>query len=189
MRLLTRKNRIWLLLVGLAIFSWVVNSTYRSLSQKNAERVAGSSARLERGAELPANFELETVKGEKSSIGELRGKVLLINFWAGWCAPCLHEMPALYELQRDLGSRGFVVLGMNMDEDPQAGLRVLSQRVPGEAPFKMYRGGDSALADRFTFQALPFTVLVDREMKIRLTKEGEVDWRSAAAKRMIEGLL
>lgn len=189
MPLLSRRKRVWLVLVGLVAFVWLANNTYRTLLRQSAEQSDTPASRLERGMEMPAGLKLESVAGESSSLGDLRGKVLLINFWAGWCAPCLHEMPGLYELQRRLAGRDFVVLGMNMDDDPKVGLQMLKQRVPGDAPFEMFRGADSSLADSFTIEALPFTVLVDREMKIRLAKAGEVDWRSAEAMRMIEGLL
>lgn len=58
---------------------------------------------------------LKTLDGEEFRISERKGKVLLLNFWATWCIPCIEEMPHLVELQKELGSKGFEVLGMNTE--------------------------------------------------------------------------
>jgi thiol-disulfide isomerase/thioredoxin len=185
---LSRKTRVWLLLLGIAAFSWITHSAYRSLSQQQAQTASAPLEVLKPGMTMPSDLRLESLGGKTSELNEFSGKVVLINFWAGWCTPCLHEMPALYELQRQFASRGFVVLGLNMDEDPQLGLRVL-KKVAGEAPFSMYRGLSSAIADRFALEGLPFTVVLDRSMKIQFAKAGEINWKDAEAVQMIQGLL
>ena len=119
---------------------------------------------------------------------EYRGKVVLLNFWAGWCAPCLHEMPGLYALQRSLEKRGFVVLALNMDDNPQNGLNVL-KKVAGEAPFLILKGAGSSLADRFPIEGLPYTVILDKSFRIVYAQAGEVDWNGARARSLIENFL
>ncbi len=183
---ISRKKRVWLLVSGLAICFLVVHGAYRGLSQQRGEQKPVTM--LTRGMSLPEGLALDWPGERKSTVSEFRGKVVLINFWAGWCGPCLHEMQALYDLHRRLEGKGFRVVGVNMDDDFQSGLRVLKQRV-GEPPFTMLRGVGSALADHFDIQGLPFTVLLDREMKIHFVGAGEANWGSASATKLVEGLL
>jgi thiol-disulfide isomerase/thioredoxin len=183
---LSRKKRVWILLLGLAIFSGIAHSAYRALSRQREESQPVKI--LSEGMQLPAGLELEWPGEKKAAVSDCRGKVVLLNFWAGWCGPCLHEMPGLYELQNRLGSKGFTVLGVNLDEDSQAGLRTL-KRLVGEAPFPMFRGLGTPLIDYFPIEGLPFTVVLDREQHIRYARPGEMNWSGPAAGKLIEGLL
>jgi thiol-disulfide isomerase/thioredoxin len=138
--------------------------------------------------QLPEGLELDTLESKATPLADFHGKVVLINFWAGWCGPCLHEMPGLYELQKTLGPKGFVVLGVNMDEDPKSGLRTL-KRIAGEAPFPIFHGMGSPLADLFAIDGLPFTVVLDKSFHIAYAQAGEVNWGGVRARHLIEALL
>lgn len=186
MLVVTRKKRITLLIVALAAFLWIAHSSYRSLSRQKEEQSALPPLTI--GMTVPEDYALESLDAKKVSLSSFHGKVVLLNFWAGWCAPCLHEMPGLYELQKKLEGRGFVVLGINMDDKPEAGMAVL-KRTAGDAPFALFRGLNAPLADRFNIDGLPFTVVLDRTFKIVYAHPGEVDWAGADARRLIEGLL
>lgn len=70
-----------------------------------------------------ANAELKTLEGEKIKIADLKGKVVLINLWATWCAPCIEEMPYFVKLQDKYRDDGFIVLGLNSDEESEAQVR------------------------------------------------------------------
>ena len=63
------------------------------------------------------NFDLD---GKPAKLADLRGKVVVLNFWATWCPPCIEETPALNQLERHIASRGGMVLGISVDEDPEA---------------------------------------------------------------------
>src|SRR5690554_3942099 len=69
---------------------------------------------LETGARAPA-FSARTLDGGTASLDSLRGKVVLLNVWATWCAPCVKEMPALERLHRELAAEGLAVIGVNVD--------------------------------------------------------------------------
>src|SRR5690606_12874969 len=80
---------------------------------------------LETGARAPA-FEALTLDGHPATLEQLRGKVVLLNVWATWCAPCVEEMPALERLHRELAPEGLAVIGVNVDVAPTL--------LPGAAP-------------------------------------------------------
>ncbi|HEY8280688.1 MAG TPA: TlpA disulfide reductase family protein [Bdellovibrionota bacterium] len=188
MSTLSRKTRVWLVILAVAAFFGIVHGVHRSLDRQMAEQETQPQPTLTSGMNFPAGFDLENVGTKKAVFSEFRGKVVLINFWAGWCGPCLHEMPGLYSLQKKLEGRGLVVLGVNMDDDPLVGMKVLRQRV-GDAPFPIYKGTGTAFADKFEIDGLPFTVVVDRNSTIRYARSGEVNWQSPDAVGLIEGLL
>lgn len=79
------------------------------------------------------DFTLKSNSGENIKLSELRGQVVLINFWASWCGPCRKEMPLLDQLYQQYKPLGFTVLGVNVEEDP-AQARTLLGKVPVSFP-------------------------------------------------------
>ena len=193
MPVLTRKKRITLVLLAVAAFLWVAHSAHRNLLRQQIEQkvppeAPASTGPLVAGAMLPSDLTLVPITGDPIPVASLKGKVVLINFWASWCAPCMHEMPALFALQKAYADRGLLILGYNMDDNPNVGLAML-KKVAGQSPFPIFKGVNSPLADRFSIEGLPFTVVVDKNLRIVFAKPGEAEWGSAHAKRFLEGLL
>ena len=172
-----------MLVLGLVAFALVTHNAYRSLSAKTTEQTAPAGIRR-----LPPGLELEALDGKKVPLAGLTGKVVVLNFWAGWCAPCLNEMPGLYAFYRRLENNGLAVLAVNMDEDPNQGLDVLTKKV-GKAPFPVYKGAESELAEQFEIGGLPFTVVVGRDGDIVYSRAGEIDWTNSDAATLIEEIL
>jgi thiol-disulfide isomerase/thioredoxin len=117
------------------------------------------------GSQMPA-FDLKDLRGKELSSDELRGKVVLIDFWATWCGPCKKEMPGYQKLQDEYGPRGFVVIGFKFDtmadtEDPVKFARRMGVRYPlAIAP--------DELKEKFGgIEGLPTTMLYDREGILR----------------------
>lgn len=123
--------------------------------------------------ELAADFVLPTLDGGSGTLSQHRGKLVLVNFWATWCAPCLKEIPLLVEMQALYGARGFQVLGPAMDDPEQVRqwmprLRIQYPVYTGETEIPLAM---DALGD--TLGALPFSVLVSGDGHVLQRKHGE----------------
>jgi peroxiredoxin len=132
---------------------------------------AGETLLPWRGGDTPA-LALRTPSGEAVELAALRGKVVLVNFWATWCAPCVEEMPALARLRTRLAPRGFEVLAVNQGEMP-ARVTAFAERTGLDLPVLLDR--EKAVAKAWRVRALPTTFVVDKSGRIRLHAEGELD--------------
>ncbi len=109
---------------------------------------------------------------KRLDLNAYRGKVVLLNFWATWCAPCQVEMPSFVAWQRKYGQRGLQVIGISMDDDP-ALVRQAYRKLKLNYPVAM---GDVKLGDLYGgVLGLPITFLIDRHGVIRAEFQGETD--------------
>ena len=115
---------------------------------------------------------LRKPSGEAVDLASLRGKVVLVNFWATWCAPCVEEMPALARLRAKLAARGFEVLAVNQGEMP-ARVSAFVDRAGLDLAVVLDR--DKAVSKAWQVRALPTTFVVDASGRIRLYAVGELD--------------
>lgn len=121
-------------------------------------------------AEAPApDFTLKSASGENLRLSELRGEVVMINFWASWCGPCRQEMPILSELHDKYKSMGFTVLGVNVEEN-SAEARKLLKEMP--VSFPVLFDNESTVSKQYDVVAMPSTVLVDRNGNMRYLHKG-----------------
>ncbi|WP_142848983.1 TlpA disulfide reductase family protein [Telmatospirillum sp. J64-1] len=116
-------------------------------------------------------------QGEPMTLEDFRGQVLLVNFWATWCAPCVKEMPSLDRLQQRLGGDGFQVLTLSQDRQ---GLPVVQDFFERQqlTHLPAYLDQDGSAGRALGLQALPTTYLIDAEGAIAMTVLGERDWDS-----------
>ena len=124
-----------------------------------------------KGGATPA-LVLRSPAGEAVDLASLRGKVVLVNFWATWCAPCVEEMPALARLRARLAPRGFEVLAVNQGEMP-ARVTAFAERTGLDLAILLDR--EKSVARDWKVRALPTTFVVDGKGRIRLYAEGELD--------------
>jgi peroxiredoxin len=118
------------------------------------------------------NFTRIDLNDRQVSLADYRGKVVLLNFWATWCAPCLTEMPRFVAWQQEYGRRGLQVIGISMDDEEQP-VRILSQKYRLNYPVIM---GDEKIGEKYGgILGLPVTFLIDRSGKIRFKHEGDID--------------
>ena len=180
-----KKKSVWLLLASFLVLAWAAQTTYRALSNQSEE---DAYKILQEGDTFPANMPLQKAEGGFANFEAYSGKVVLINFWASWCGPCLTEMPSLYALHKKYEPRGLAVIGVTMDNRNPNAVAVL-KRVAGEPPFPLFNGEEQAVANRFPIEGLPYTVIVDRNGTIQYAKPGERNWMAAEATQIIEGML
>ena len=117
--------------------------------------------------------------GGEVDLASYRGKVVLLNFWATWCAPCQVEMPVFASWQRQYGPRGLQVIGISMD-DHAGPVRRLAARMKIDYPIVM---GDAKLGERYGgVLGLPLTYLIDRKGVVRAEFQGESDLKAMEAR-------
>jgi len=126
------------------------------------------------------------LQGQVWRLTDLRGKAVLINFWASWCAPCLAEMPSLQSLTQFYGPEKLVVLAVNFKESAST-VRQHVQRTQLGLPVLLDPTG--AIAQQWGANVFPTTVLVSATGQVRGLVRGEMDWSSLQAAKLIEPLL
>ncbi len=111
------------------------------------------------------DFTLKDMDGKNWRLSELRGKVVLINFWATWCPPCRRELPSLERLWRRLGNESFVVLAINVGEDADTVFAFTGLLEPAPT-FPILLDRDSAVLGNWPVKGLPTTFVVDKKGRI-----------------------
>lgn len=141
--------------------------------------------------DFPAHAELRLndLDAQLRDLAEFRGKVVLVNFWASWCAPCREEMPALEELKQAYGERGFEIVAVNLAESPQRIRRFLDAFLPDGVPFVVLHDRNSLAYKKWGVRALPASYLIDRSGLLRWQRIGELDASDPAFRARIEALL
>ncbi len=141
---------------------------------------------------LLAGLGFEGPDGSALTIADFAGKTVLLNLWATWCAPCRAEMPALDNLQRELGSDGFEVVAVNVEKGSDEKPRGFLEEI-GVTGLAFYRdetlGLFNDLRSRSLALGLPVTLLIDPEGCLLANMNGPAEWDSPDAKRLISGLL
>ena len=134
-----------------------------------------------------ADFTLPASNGENIRLSEHVGEVVMINFWASWCAPCREEMPLLDNLYDKYKDLGFTILGVNLDENQQDAAKVLDQ-IP--VTFPILFDPKSEISRLYKVSAMPTTVLIDRDGNFRALHKGYlpgfVDKYEEAVKELIK---
>jgi peroxiredoxin len=118
---------------------------------------------------MAPDFTLKSREGVNIKLSELRGQVVMVNFWASWCGPCRQEMPLLQQLYDRYQSLGFSLLGVNVDEDKTAADKMLSD-IP--VSFPILYDSRSQVSKEYQVKAMPSTFIVDRDGRIRYLHKG-----------------
>jgi thiol-disulfide isomerase/thioredoxin len=133
--------------------------------------------------EAPA-LALPQLDGRTLDLAQYKGKIVIVNFWATWCAPCVAEMPSLQTLAKRLGDKA-VVIGVNYHESPEK-VRAFQARL--RINFPLVRDPWHQASTDWGVQSLPTTFIVDGQGRLRWTAIGEVDWLAPAVAKRLEAL-
>lgn len=129
---------------------------------------------------------LPTLDGGMARLEQLRGRVVLINFWAVWCPPCRKEMPSMARLAEQLGKRPFTILGVNVGESPEE-IRAFLKQVPVGFPILLDAEGENLKP--WQVFAFPTSYVVDKQGRLRLGLFGPIEWDSPETVAKLEALL
>lgn len=135
---------------------------------------------------LADDFTLPTHRDATFRLRDHHGKVVMINFWATWCAPCLAEMPAMERLWRQQQDNGFMMVAVSVDADPS---RVPAFVAEHKLTFPIALDPRMQVAERYGVRALPSSFLVDRAGNLAGLAIGPRAWDNDAAHSLVEGLV
>lgn len=132
------------------------------------------------------NLNLQDLSGEAVSLADYKGKVVLLNFWASWCPPCVHEMPSMARLNDQLDGQPFEILAVNLAEEQRA-IKAFLMQHPVNFPILQDPSG-SAVKTWQVF-AYPSSYLIDKQGKIRFALFGGTEWDQESHLNKIKTLL
>lgn len=149
--------------------------------------LSATAAQIKPTKPRPApELNLPTLDGGRVNLADLRGRVVLVNFWAVWCPPCRKEMPSMERLSKTMAQRPFTILAANAGETPEQ-IRPFLNEVPLTFPILLDKDGERMKAWRVF--VLPTSFLIDKQGQIRYSLSGHAEWDAPEAVAVIERLL
>jgi thiol-disulfide isomerase/thioredoxin len=129
---------------------------------------------------------LKDITGTQYDLNDLKGKTVLVNFWATWCPPCIEEMPSLIRLYEEVNQSGFIILAVNVEEDK---LRVSKIAARLKLTFPVLLDSNRQAGDAWKVKVFPSSFLVDARGRLRYRAIGPVAWDSDEITSIIHHVL
>ena len=139
-----------------------------SVTLLGAAGLVADAATLQTGAPAPT-FQLNSMGGKPVALADLKGQIVLLNFWASWCGPCRQEMPILEQLNRQYRAKGVTLVGVNVEPDSAAAVNWLKAT---PVTFPILFDTDSKVSKLYEVQGMPNTVILDRKGVVRYIHRG-----------------
>ena len=133
------------------------------------------------------SFKLRNIKGNYESLESYRGEVVVLNFWATWCAPCRIEMPSFEKLYRRYRSEGVTVLAITLDKNSENKIKSFVDEYGLSFPILLDEKGE--VERLYPSMTIPFTYIIDRQGRIVARVDGAKNWESSETFEAIEYLL
>ncbi|WP_317167419.1 TlpA family protein disulfide reductase [Winogradskyella vidalii] len=184
----TTKNRIYNVLAILMIILFVIPQTrepIQVLFHKGFSYINTSTLidKVERKTVSNLNWDLVSDKGERLDFNAIKGKVVLINFWATWCPPCIAEMPSLQELYTDYGDEVVFLFVTNDDFE-----KVEQFKSKNGFNFEVFNPLSQPPSE-LSVHSIPRTFIINKKGEIVVDESGAVDWNSAKVRSQLDALL
>ncbi|WP_231871944.1 MULTISPECIES: TlpA disulfide reductase family protein [unclassified Oleiphilus] len=141
------------------VFSMVLVLSFAFPNKANTTEIFGAAP----------DFTLKSNDGSNVRLEDLRGEVVMLNFWASWCGPCRQEMPLMDDIYEKYQKFGFTILAVNVDEDSADADRFLDA-VP--VTFPILYDNESRISELYGVDAMPTTIMIDREGNARFLHRG-----------------
>lgn len=182
------KKHFWNILLGLFLFVIIFDPYGLGMHVKiTANRILSfspSTIKEEKREKLSSyNWNLISAQNEKLDFNTLKGELILINFWATWCPPCIAEMPSLEALYKDYGGKINFIMLANDDA------RKVNQFMLDKAYSFPVFYEQSTTPSQLTSSSIPATFLIDKQGNIVISKTGSADWNSSKTRAVIDELL
>ncbi len=132
------------------------------------------------------DFTLKSLGGKNLKLSEYRGQVVMLNFWASWCAPCRQEMPLLEDLYKKYKRLGFIILGVNVERDSSKASSLLKSI---KVSFPILFDNENKISKLYTVTAMPTTIIIDRDGNMRYLHKGYKPGYELAYQKQIKALL
>ncbi len=172
---------------GTAILAGVVLVGVAGLPAESAPEAMKALQIVEpRERAAPPDFAFPTLQGKSLSIRALKGKVVLVNFWATWCVPCQWEMPLMEKLYQSYKDKGFVIAAISLDAQGAAVVEPFKER---KLTYPVLLDPELQGARQFGVRGLPATFLVGADGYVKGVTYGPREWDGAEARALIEALL
>ncbi len=139
------------------------------------------------GNESAPSLVLADIRGVEHSLEQYRGKVVVVNFWATWCPPCVEELPSLENAWQRYRQQGLVVLAVSGEESDV--VTSFLERLPSDITFPVLIDGDMKSGNRWQIRGLPTTVVVDRSGDVHWRTEGQLDFSASDVNKKLLALL
>jgi cytochrome c biogenesis protein CcmG/thiol:disulfide interchange protein DsbE len=181
---MSRRARVSALGAVLVLAGLFVLVLVRDRQRRHSVSVADTVAT----GKLAADFELTDLEGHSVSLASLRGKVVFLNFWATWCAPCLTEMPSMEKLYDAFADRSdFAMLAVS--QDAKGAAVVLPYVRKHGYRFEVLLDPQSKVAESYDVSGVPETFIIDRDGRIVAHHLGAFDWARQDVREALQELL
>ncbi len=154
-----KRNGLVFLVLCIAILAMVASGKYLNRNRKVKETALVGNI----NGRLAPDFDLASLDGKRVKLSDFRGKAVLLNFWATWCAPCKEEMPWFVDLQKKYASDGLVVVGVAMDDSDASKIAQFTGEMGVNYPVLL--GTDKVSDDYGNVDFLPTSFYIDRDGK------------------------
>ena len=174
-------------LLGLLIIVALILLVLRFQKMGNPQQEINFNQLKPKEGYLAPKFTLRNLRGNLEGLDDHAGKVIVVNFWATWCAPCVKEMPSFETLYRRFRSQGLTVLAVSLDKDGSSKVQDYVDKFKLSFPVLLDTEGIAEkLYPSFT---IPFTYVIDKQGRVAASIDGAKDWESPETFKAVEYLL